>query len=147
VALNTLLIPHPYPEGAAAEWIAGQQQTFDAGVTIVFAVTERAGGAVAGAIGLRLARESDSAEVGYWIGVPFWGRGYATEGGGAVVAYAFDGLGLNRVYAEHFARNEASGRVLQKLGMRHEGTHRQSHKKWGEYLDSKSYAILREEWS
>ncbi len=72
-----------------------------------------------------------------------WGRGFATEAAKAVVQYGFDRLVLHRIYAEHFTRNASSGRVLQKIGMRHEGTMRQAHKKWGEYLDTELYAILR----
>ena len=75
--------------------------------------------------------------------MPYWGRGYATEAARAVVAYAFDELGLNRVFAFHFTNNPASGRVLQKIGMRHEGTRRAHTRKDGAFLDSESYAILR----
>ena len=53
---------------------------------------------------------------------------------------------MNRVYAFHFTNNPASGRVLQKLGMTHEGTRRKHSLQWGEYLDSEAYAILREDW-
>ena len=56
-------------------------------------------------------------------------------------------LAINRVYAEHFTRNAASGRVMQKVGMKHEGTLRQFHKKWGEYVDCEMYSILRGEWA
>jgi RimJ/RimL family protein N-acetyltransferase len=144
IALNTLLIPHPYPDGAAERWIASQQETFDRGEGLVFAVT--LDGAVTGVVGLRLHKENDSAEIGYWIGVPFWNQGIASEAARAVVGYAFDTLGLHRVFAEHFTRNGASGMVLRRIGMRHEGSARQAHKKWGEYLDCERYAILRDEW-
>ena len=62
-----------------------------------------------GAVGLRLKREHDRAELGYWIGVPYWGRGYATEAAAAVVGYAFETLGLHRVFASHYTKNAASG--------------------------------------
>jgi ribosomal-protein-alanine N-acetyltransferase len=143
IALNTLLIPHPYPDGAAEEWIGAYPEKFEKGEALTFAITLREGNVLAGAIGMRIQRENDSAEIGYWIGVPFWGRGIATEAVQAVIDYGFDKLALNRIYAEHFTRNPASGRVLQKAGMRHEGTLRQVHKKWGEYVDAEMYAILR----
>jgi RimJ/RimL family protein N-acetyltransferase len=143
VAFNTLLIPHPYPEGAAEEWIGTHREKFESGESINFAIALRESGALAGAIGLRIVRENDAAEIGYWIGVPYWGRGIATEAARAVIAYGFSRLGLNRIHAEHFTRNPASGRVLQKAGMKHEGTLRQLHKKWGEYVDCEMYSILR----
>jgi ribosomal-protein-alanine N-acetyltransferase len=87
------------------------------------------------------------AELGYWIGVPHWSRGYATEAAQATVEFAFRRLGLNRVYAYHFTTNPASGRVLQKIGMQLEGTRRRHTRKWGEFLDSDMYAVLRDDWS
>jgi ribosomal-protein-alanine N-acetyltransferase len=98
-----------------------------------------------GAVGLILAPAHDRAELGYWIGAPYWGRGYATEASRAVVRWGFEGLGLRRIHASHFPRNPASGRVLEKLGMRHEGTLRQHVKKWDEYLDLESYGLLADE--
>jgi RimJ/RimL family protein N-acetyltransferase len=146
IALNTLLIPHPYPDGAAEEWIGAYPEKFGKGAALTFAITLREDAVLAGAIGMRIQRENDSGEIGYWIGVPFWGRGIATEAVRAMIEYGFDKLALNRIYAEHFTRNPASGRVLQKAGMRHEGTLRQTHKKWGEYVDAEMYAILRSDW-
>jgi RimJ/RimL family protein N-acetyltransferase len=144
VALNTLLIPHPYPEGAAERWIDSQEDSYDKGEGVIFAVTRD--GVLTGTIGLRLHPESESAEIGYWIGVPFWNQGIASEGARAVVDYAFRELRMHRVFAEHFTRNAASGGVLRRIGMRHEGTARHAHKKWGEFLDCERYAILRDEW-
>ena len=87
----------------------------------------------------------ERAELGYWVGKPFWGQGYCTEAAQAVIAYGFQTLGLNRIQAHHFGRNPASGRVMQKLGMRYEGLERQYHKKWGQFEDGLGYAILRED--
>ena len=111
-----------------------------------FAITLRAGGELIGAIGIDVEPEHARAELGYWIGVPYWGRGYATEAAAALVTRAFEVLGLQRVFAYHFTTNPASGRVLQKIGMRHEGTRRKHTRKWDEYPDSECYAILRAEW-
>ena len=98
-----------------------------------------------GAIGLVVQPEHSRAALGYWIGVPYWGQGYATEAGREVVRYAFDELGLNRVYAFHFTRNPASGRVLQKIGMVYEGVRRAHTLKGSEYLDDEAYGILRDD--
>ncbi|HKG93136.1 MAG TPA: GNAT family protein [Gemmatimonadaceae bacterium] len=84
-------------------------------------------------------------ELGYWVGAGMWGRGYATEAARAVVSFGFATLGLNRIQARHFLRNPASGRVLQKLGMRCEGMHRQAYRRWGRFEDVAVYAILASE--
>ncbi len=141
VAAGTLEIPHPYPDGAAEGWISGQPSED----SLTFAVERKEDGALVGAIGLRLEREHDRAELGYWIGVPYWGRGYATEAGRAIVRHGFEAEGLNRIYAFHFSNNPASGRVLQKIGMTYEGSRRSHTLKWGEYLDNEGYGILRAE--
>ena len=144
VALNTLLIPYPYPDGEAERWISGHDAAIERG-DHAFAIT--ANDALVGAIGLHAKTDHDCAEIGYWIGVPYWGRGYATEAARAVVEHGFTKLGLHRLYAMHFTRNPASGRVLQKIGMRHEGSLRHHLKKWGEYIDVEMYGILRDDWS
>lgn len=139
VALNTLRIPHPYPDGAAEEFI----QHCAEGSDVHFAITLHEDTGLIGVISLLMRRENDRAEIGYWIGVPFWGRGYATEAAGAVLGHGFETLKLNRIYAACFARNAASARVLQKIGMRHEGTLRQHIRKWDELVDLKFYGILK----
>ena len=136
VALNTLMIPHPYPEGAAAEWIANHVDTH------TFAIDD---GQLVGTIGLMM-KGDDIAEIGYWIGVPFWNRGYASEAARQILRYGFEECNLHRIFAGCYARNPASGRVLEKIGMTFEGTLRQHIKKWGEYLDVRYYGILRDEW-
>jgi [ribosomal protein S5]-alanine N-acetyltransferase len=141
IAAGTLAIPHPYPDGAAEEWIA--RHPSDGSDT--FAIERKEDGALVGAIGLRLEPEHRRAELGYWIGVPYWGQGYATEGTEAVLRHGFHEHDLNRVYAFHFTVNPASGRVLQKIGMSHEGVRRAHSLKDGRYLDSECYAILRSE--
>jgi [ribosomal protein S5]-alanine N-acetyltransferase len=145
VALNTEHIPHPYPDGAAVAWIETHQEKFDAAGEIVFAIDLRGDGLI-GAIGIIPNRAHDRAEIGYWIGKPFWNKGYASEAAAAVIRFGFEELKLNKIVAVHFSRNPASGRVMQKNGMRHEGTLRQNHKKWGQYVDVEAYGILREEW-
>jgi len=140
IARNTLNIPHPYPAGAASEWITRHTEKFEKNEEIVFAIVTR-GGELVGIIGL-VPKQHDVAEIGYWIGVPYWNRGYATEAAVAIIRYGFEELGLHRIFASHFSRNPASGRVLQKAGMQHEGTQRGHFKKWGEYLDAELYAVL-----
>jgi ribosomal-protein-alanine N-acetyltransferase len=146
IADTTLAIPHPYPDGAAEEWIASHPPRFAEGVEAVFAVTRKPEGDLAGAIGLMISPAHAKAELGYWIGVPFWGLGYATEAGRAVLEYGFRGLGLHRIQARYLVRNPASGRVLEKLGMRAEGIQRHGIRKWDVFEDVAQVAILATEW-
>jgi RimJ/RimL family protein N-acetyltransferase len=146
VADTTLFIPHPYPDGAAEQWIDLQAQDWKQQSGAGFAITSAETGELCGAIGLRLELTHARAELGYWIGVPFWGRGYCTEAAGAVVEFGFTQLHLRRVYACHFVRNPASGRVLQKLGMKPEGRLRQHVRRWDQFEDLECYGLLREEW-
>lgn len=143
IAAGTLLIPHPYSRADAEAWIATHQAAFEAGTQVVFAVALRATTAVVGSVGLAIERAHDRAELGYWIGREHWNRGYATEAARAVIAYAFETCALERVFASHFMRNPASRRVLEKAGMRHEGTARHYVKKWGVYEDGGLYALVR----
>ena len=143
IALMTVAIPHPYEDGMAEEWIRASSERFEKDEALNFAITLRADKNLIGAIGLELDLEHQRGELGYWIGKPYWNLGYATEAAKAVVAYSFEVLKLNRIYAFHFTRNPASGRVLEKIGMRYEGCRRQHTKKWGNFEDSIGYGILK----
>jgi len=146
IARMTLLIPHPYEDGMAEEWIASLRPSYEAGEQVTFAVVLREVGDLIGCIGMGLNARDNSGELGYWIGVPYWGRGYCTEAAREMVRYGFEVLGLHRIYANHFGSNLASGRVMQKLGMSYEGTRREHYKKWGEYEDQVEYGLLASEW-
>ncbi|MBX7118423.1 MAG: GNAT family N-acetyltransferase [Gemmatimonadaceae bacterium] len=142
IAQNTLTIPHPYPAGAAEEFIASHAPAWSAGKRATWAVTRAADGELVGAIGLALARAHRRAEIGYWIAIAEWGKGYATEATRGVVAYAFETLGLHRVEAHHFLENPASGRVMRNAGLQPEGVHRGAVWREGRPRDLASYAIL-----
>lgn len=145
IAATTKNIPHPYEDGMAETWIGSHPERFEKGQEAVFAIVLKDTGQLIGAIGLVLNLPQEHAELGYWIGKEYWGRGYCTEAGHAVLRYAFDVLHLHRVHAHHFSRNPASGRVMQKLGMRHEGRLREHIKKRDQFFDVEAYGILRSE--
>ncbi len=147
IADTTSNIPHPYEDGMAEEWISRRQETFERGVSVEFAITHREQGFLMGGIGLMIDGEHERAEVGYWIGKSYWNNGYCTEAAQAVLKYGFEVLVLNRIYTTHMTRNPASGRVLQKIGMKHEGTLRQHVEKWGKFEDMEAYGILRSEYA
>jgi ribosomal-protein-alanine N-acetyltransferase len=145
IAATTLTIPHPYEDGMAEEWIGTHQEAFEKGESIIFAVARLSDGALIGAVGLEINPQNVRGELGYWIGVPYWNQGYCTEAARAVVNYGFEQLGLARIHAAHFKRNLASGRVLQKLGMTHEGNLRKHVLKWYEFEDLELYGICKED--
>lgn len=146
IAATTLNIPYPYPEGAAERWIASSHERFQNDEGVTFAITLRETGAFMGAISLNFRHDAENAEIGYWIGKPFWNQGYTTEAARAILAYGFQTLHLNRMFARHLVRNPASGRVMQKIGMQFEGRLRQHEKKWGNFEDLDYYGILRDEY-
>jgi ribosomal-protein-alanine N-acetyltransferase len=121
VARTLAVVPHPYEDGMAEEWIASLRPAYEAGKTLTWVVVLREEGELVGAITLHPNAGDDNAELGYWIGRPYWGRGYATEVAREVVRYGFERLGLHRIHAEHLGSNPASGRVMQKIGMSYEG--------------------------
>jgi RimJ/RimL family protein N-acetyltransferase len=146
VADTTLNVPHPYEHGDAEAWIATHRPGFAAGELANFAILRRDDRQLLGAIGLQIERRFARANLGYWIGKPYWNQGYCTEAASAVVRYAFVDLSLNRVFASYLTRNPASGRVMQKLGMQREATLREHALKWDRHEDLVVCGLLRREW-
>jgi [ribosomal protein S5]-alanine N-acetyltransferase len=147
IAAMTLSIPHPYSLEQAQDWLAKRLAAVTEGKDVVFGIVSNNTGQLIGAVGLReIDADHSRAEMGFWIGVDWWGQGYATEASRAVVRCGFEQLKLNRIYAHHMTKNPASGRVLEKVGLRREGLLRQAMRKWDHYEDIMLYAILREDW-
>jgi [ribosomal protein S5]-alanine N-acetyltransferase len=145
IADTTLSIPHPYELDHAVAWIEQQRKEAARGRAISFAV-RLSNRTLIGSCGLRdIDREHLQAELGFWIGRDWWGKGYAREAAAAVLRFGFETLALNRIYAHHMARNPAAGRVLEACGMRREGLLRQRVRKWDVYEDVVLYAALRDE--
>jgi ribosomal-protein-alanine N-acetyltransferase len=146
IADTTLSIPHPYDLDHALAWIGQQRREAVRGRAANFAIRLRPGGQLIGSVGLRdIDREHLQAELGFWIGLEWWGQGYAREAAAAMIGFGFESLGLNRIYAHHMDRNPAAGRVLAAVGMQREGLLRQRVRKWGVYEDVVLYAIVRDD--
>lgn len=145
LAATTLGIPHPFPENGGAEWIERLYHIPGATQNFPFAIVARDAGVLMGNIGLHVSHSAQG-ELGYWMGVPYWGKGYTTEAVRRLIQFGFEDLGLNRIFASYFSNNPASGRVMQKAGMTHEGTMRQHMLKWDEFLDLIFYSVLRSEY-
>ncbi len=135
-------IPYPYTEQDAADFIAAMRGA-DPDQTFAFAVT--AGGAVCGSISIRRGANVHccTAELGYCLAEPYWGRGIMTEAVRLTCAHVFARTDLLRIFAEPFAYNRASCRVLEKAGFQLEGTLRSNAVKNGVVLDMQLYALVR----
>ena len=146
IADTTVSIPHPYELDHALAWIANQRRERVRGRAINLAICLGPEAQLIGSVGLRdIDPAHRQAELGFWIGVEWWGHGYASEAAEAVIRYGFETLGLNRICAHHMVRNPAAGRVMLHLGMRQEGIMRERVLKWGLYEDVVLYALLRED--
>ncbi len=136
------VFPHPYTEQDARDFIA-LCLAADPDEALFRAV--EVDGAFAGSVtltcGTDVARKS--AELGYWFGRPFWGKGVATEAVRQMCATGFAEWDIVRIFAEPFSRNRASCRVLEKNGFQHEGTKRLSVYKRGKLMDSELYALIK----
>lgn len=113
VARMTGRIPFPYSEEAAQHWVSDLAEG-----EVVFGIEKD--GALIGICGFS-PTEPRIAELGYWIGKPYWGHGYATEAAQALLTYGFTKAGMKRFVCSHFLDNDASGRVAIKLGFRPTG--------------------------
>ena len=147
VASTTLRIPHPYEPGMAEQWISTHQERYERGELVNFAIIRRTDNTLIGYIGLHINPHHAHAELGYWLGIPFWSQGYCTEAARAVVQYGFEVLRLHRIHAAHMTRNPASGRIMQKIGMAYEGCLRQHVQKWSVFEDLATYGILQSEYA
>ncbi len=132
--------PHPYTPGDAEAWIAF---TSVQDPPLHFAIDHE--GEAVGGIGIIPGTDVDrvSAEVGYWLGRAFWGRGLATRALASLTAYAFGTFDFTRLFATPFAFNAASIRVLEKAGWRREGVFRMAVVKEGRIGDLLVYARTR----
>lgn len=144
IAANTISIEHPYPAGAAKIWILTHKKKWQGSEAAVFAICEKEHSHFPiGAIGLEINAKDENAELGYWIGESWWGRGYCTEAAQSMVDFGFSTLGLKRIHAHFMAKNPASGRVLQKIGMVKEGFMKSHIKKWGIFEDVVFFGAVR----
>jgi [ribosomal protein S5]-alanine N-acetyltransferase len=146
IARTTQNVPHPYPDGGAEKWIAGHLLQYLEHRNVVFAVRSPAG-ELLGAIHLDLNLNDRIGELGYWIGFPFWGKGFCTAAARRMIQFGFENYTLNKIYARHLGGNTASGRVMEKAGMQKEGIQRQHVMKDGVSMDVVEYGILRAEYA
>ena len=135
-------LPYPYTEQDGIEFISAMLSA-DENETFAFAVT--ADNKVVGSIGVfrqgNIHRQT--AELGYYIAEEYWGKGIMTEAVKQICEYVFEKSDIIRIYAEPFAYNAASCRVLEKAGFQYEGTLRSNAVKTGKIIDMKMYSLLK----
>lgn len=138
VASMTGTIPHPYSEAMAAEWLASVLAGEEG---VVFAIIRS--GALIGCTGYRAFGE-DHAELGYWIGKPYWGMGYATEAVRALILHAFEADGFAYLTVGHFTDNPASKRIIAKFGFTPQGCIERDSAARGDKATCQTYRLDRD---
>lgn len=137
-------LPYPYTEQDGTDYIS-EMLSADENETFAFAITVNE--KVVGSIGIfrqgNIHRQT--AELGYYIAEEYWGKGIMTEAVKQICGYVFDKSDIIRIYAEPFAYNAASCRVLEKAGFQYEGTLRSNAVKNSEIIDMKMYSLLKTE--
>jgi len=146
IAAGALNIPHPYPEGYGEYWIRRVLSAAANSTRFPFALVRWEDNLLVGTVNLLTHPHDRRDEMGYWLGKPFWRQGYMTEAVRRVVQFAFEDLQVNRLQAACFSWNVASARVMQKVGMTHEGQMRQHVLKWGKFEDLDYYGLVHDQW-
>lgn len=142
IAATTMRIPFPCKIEFIENWIkkdlhaGGENSGF-------FVICLRETHHIIGVIGLEADHENENAQLGYWLGVDYWNQGFCTEAATAIMAYGFNTLHLNRIWTFYIEGNEASRRILEKIGMTYEGTLRKHIKKNGVFRDLNYYGKLK----
>jgi [ribosomal protein S5]-alanine N-acetyltransferase len=144
---RTLRIPFPYTASDAEQWLAGIDEAIKNNEpSFKWAIRDERD-RLFGGIGFDglIIGESHRAEIGYWLGQPFWNRGIMTAAVQTVCRHAFKDLGLAKITAHVFGFNDASRRVVEKCGFELEGCLRKHFVKDGQYLDVRAYGLIRGE--
>lgn len=139
---HTTNIPYPYTEDSGLFWIELAEQGLCDQKAYIFAIRFKDSPALIGGIGLGLDITNNKAELGYWLAEPFWNQGLITEAAHAIIQFGFDTLKLHKIFASYFSFNEASGRIMQKIGMQKEGELRAHTLKSETYIDHVFYGII-----
>jgi RimJ/RimL family protein N-acetyltransferase len=135
-------VPYPYTVDDANEWIGLIREKYKDEKQINFAIVEKNSQTYMGSIGFNTNKEHNRASIGYWLGEEYWGRGFVTEAGKELLKYGFEVLDLHRIYCSHFDANPASGKVMQKIGLKYEGRRVEHFYKGDEYFDLIDYGAV-----
>ena len=146
IGANLVGVPKSYTEFDAQAHIAQSHTRFAEGAAAYFAITSSNSGNLLGEIIFEIDAKHRRAELGYWLGEPYWGRGFMKEALPALLDYGFHTLKFNRIFARAFIRNSASLKILEQAGFQREGVLRQDMFKDGEFFDVALYGLLRSDY-
>jgi len=146
VAKSTLNIPHPYPKGSAVQFIESILTSEKNNKIAMFAITLKDTQLLIGLANLNLAASYKRGELAYWVGKQYWGKGYGTEAVETLLEYGFNQLNLHRIFAASFTSNPGSWKVMEKIGLKYEGTLKQHVARFGNYYDLAYYGLLKDEY-
>ena len=136
-------IPYPYKDEFAVDFIESQFRDYKNGNLVNFAVVIDNQDLLIGSMGISIDNKLNEGEIGFWIGVDYWGNGYCTEAARSVLHYGFTERKLDKIFAFHFRDNIASSKVLQKIGMELEGIKRNEFWHMGELKDTVNYGLYK----
>ncbi|MEZ4744344.1 MAG: GNAT family N-acetyltransferase [Bdellovibrionota bacterium] len=142
----TASIPHPYENTMALTWIRSHQNQREKYLNYIFAIRLRESGNLIGCINIFINSKHDHGYLGYWIGYDYWNNGYCSEAVKKIIKFGFEEKKVNKIWAEHKTVNTASGKVMEKSGMKHEGVMRSHFKQDYKYYDISVKSILRHEY-
>ncbi|MFJ7915376.1 MULTISPECIES: GNAT family N-acetyltransferase [unclassified Lysinibacillus] len=143
---DILGLPHPYELKFAQDWINMQPELIKRGVEYPLGIVSKESREIVGTITLRIDKVNNRGELGYWLGQDYLGKGFATEAVNSMIHFGFIELGLNKIWASAISRNKPSTRVLEKCGLRKEGTLRQNRFLVDTYEDVDVYGLLKAEY-
>lgn len=146
ISAMTLTFNYPFTEADAMAFIARMRESFEAGMGCVFAIIPKQEDVIVGVVGIHAVSAHQRAELGFWMGQTYRGGGYMTEAVRRVIQYGFEAYGLYRIHAACFVSNDASKRVMEKVGMTYEGRLRGHFLRHEQFHDALYYGILRDEW-
>ncbi|MCC7432045.1 GNAT family N-acetyltransferase [Candidatus Peregrinibacteria bacterium] len=137
--------PFPYGEIEAKAFVKRAIQANKDKSELQMAITDKKTGEFCGAIGLMFDRKNPVAEIGFWIGDKYRGKGFMPEASLLMIKYGFEKLELKRIYARAYTQNRSSCRVFEKLGFKLEGRMRECVYRFGVVFDSNIYGLLKKE--
>jgi RimJ/RimL family protein N-acetyltransferase len=147
IARWLISVPHPYPTDGAIKYIRESTELMKKGLSYELAIRLKSTDELIGIMAiLKVDKKNKNAELGYWITKGYWNSGFATEAGNKVLEFGFNALNLERMYAKFVPENNASKRVMEKIGMEYEGKLRHEVLKENKFIDMIYYGIIKENW-
>lgn len=143
---STLNVPYPYTMECAEMWFATHEAGFLNNTSYTFGLFSNTTNELVGTMAIGHSARFHHGEVAYTIDEQFWNTGLCTEALKALIKWAFEEKGYHKVFGRFFTANPASGAVMKKVGMIHEGVLREHVQKNGVFYDLGMYGILRKDW-